>query len=361
MKPPAIFSNTSFQLLAIAAFLGAHCMAPAEPASPKVSTAETAPKGTPKIQFETNFFDLGKLTSVENITGSFKFKNVGNGVLKIDPPQASCDCTEPFVKPDTVAPGESGEVIYIIKLDKPLKGQRMISVHSNDPKNPVVRLMLDLEATPLYELSSKTLWANLAAGYDQTQAHFTITRTDGKPLGVEKFTSSKDWIGVAFDTSFKPEESTAKVNVTVRRPPGPPGIISATLQLWGTNETVRPIQTVSITGEVQGEVAAVPPRLYWVIPDFGKDRKAYPDESLTRKIELVSLLGHEVEIKHAESSIKGMSVEVVPKEAKRKFDLILKFKELPEAFTNGNVTVETSLASLPILEVPMTVAVPGAQ
>src|SRR5438105_3188582 len=78
-----------------------------EPASAKSVSAVSHGKGTPKIQFETNYFDLGKLTSVENISGSFKFKNVGDGVLKIDPPQASCDCTEPFVKPDTVAPGES--------------------------------------------------------------------------------------------------------------------------------------------------------------------------------------------------------------------------------------------------------------
>ena len=301
------------------------------------------------------------MTSVENISGSFKFKNVGDGVLKIDPPQASCDCTEPFLKSDTVAPGESGEVLYIIRLDKPLKGERVISVHSNDPKNPVVRLRLELEATPLYEVSSKTLWVMLPAGKEEVQSRFTITRTDGKPPGVERFTASKDWITAAFDKSFKPEENSATVNVTVRRPPGPPGMINATVQLWRTNETARAIQTISITGDVQGEVAAVPPRLYWVIPDFGKDKKAYPDEALTRKIELVSLLGNDVEIKHADSSIKGLSVEVVQKQAKQRFDLILKFKELPEAFTNGNVTVETSLASLPKLEVPMTVAVPGAQ
>ena len=95
------------------------------------------------------------MTSVENITGSFKFKNVGDGVLKIDPPQASCDCTEPFLKSDTIAPGESGEVFYIIKLDKPLKGERVISVHSNDPKDPVVRLRLEVDATPLYGLQER--------------------------------------------------------------------------------------------------------------------------------------------------------------------------------------------------------------
>jgi hypothetical protein len=121
------------------------------------------------------------------------------------------------------------------------------------------------------------------------------------------------------------------------------------------------VQSITVGGEILGEVAAVPARLYWVIPDFGTNKAAYPAEALMRKIELTSVLGHDVKIEKAGSDIKGMSVQVVPKEGKdsgKKFDLILRFDELPEAFTNGKVTVETALASLPKLEVPLTIAVP---
>src|SRR6476660_6709831 len=112
--------------------------------------------GEPRIQFETNFFDFGKITAVESVSGSFKFKNVGDAVLKVDPPQASCECTEPRVKPDTIAPGETGEIIYTIKLERALTGQRFIGVHSNDPKNPSVKLNVQLDFTPLFDLSPKT-------------------------------------------------------------------------------------------------------------------------------------------------------------------------------------------------------------
>jgi hypothetical protein len=67
-----------------------------------------------------------------------------------------------------------------------------------------------------------------------------------------------------------------------------------------------------------------------------------------------------VELKNARSSISGLEVKVVPK-GTGKFDLVLKFAELPETFTNGSVTVETSLASLPKLEVPLTIAVPNSK
>src|SRR5436190_1205946 len=81
---------------------------------------QNSEKGVPKIQFETSFVDLGTLTAMESISGSSKFRNAGGDVLKLDPPQASCDCTEPRVKPDIVAPGETGEVSYTIKLERPL-------------------------------------------------------------------------------------------------------------------------------------------------------------------------------------------------------------------------------------------------
>ncbi|HYV28625.1 MAG TPA: DUF1573 domain-containing protein [Candidatus Eisenbacteria bacterium] len=352
-------STTILSLLAfIAIFAGINATSGETLAAKSTASPNT---GTPRIQFETNFYDLGKMTSVENITGAFKFKNVGDGTLKIDPPQASCDCTEPFVKPDTVAPGESGEILYVIKLDRPLKGQRIIHVHSNDPNTPVMQLKLELDATPLYELSTKTLWVMLPAGHDQVQSHLTLTRTDGKPLGIERFTASEKWVTAAFDPSFKPEDNSGQINITVRRPPGPPSMINATVQMWTSNQTTRPVQTLTLTGEVQGEVAAVPPRLYWVIPDFGKNKSDYPAEALTRKIELLSLLGHDVEIKNATSGVQGLNVQVLPKEPKKSFDLVLRFDSLPKAFTNSKITVETSLASLPKLEVPVTISVPGPE
>src|SRR5438270_5332837 len=121
-------------------------------------------EAAPKIQFETNFFDFGKLTGVETISGAFKFKNTGDAVLKVDPPQASCECTSPKVTPDTVPPGESGEISYTIKLERPLSGQRMIRVHSNDPKTPNVQLTVQLDYTPFYKISPMLLWMTVPAG-----------------------------------------------------------------------------------------------------------------------------------------------------------------------------------------------------
>jgi hypothetical protein len=324
----------------------------------KSFAAET---GIPKIQFETNFVDFGKITAMESISGTFKFKNAGDAVLKVDPPQASCDCTEPRVRPDTIAPGETGEIAYTIKLERPITGQRSIGVHSNDPQNPAVQLKIQLDYTPLFELSPKAFWITVPAGKDEVVATATISRNDGKPLGIDRFTASQEWIKAAFDPPLKPDDTSARVSITVRRPSQPPAPFAAKVQMWmPMDRETRSVQSITVGGEILGEVSAVPSRLYWVIPDFGTNKSAYPTEALTRKIELTSVLGHEVKIEKAGSDIKGMSVQIVPKEGKdagKKFDLLLRFDELPEAFTNGKVTVETALASLPRLEVPLTIAV----
>src|ERR1051325_9870740 len=162
------------------------------------SSAAEKKSGAPKIQFETNFFDFGKITAVESVSGTFKFKNAGDAILKVDPPQASCDCTEPRVKPDTLAPGETGEGTYTVKLERPLKCQRFIGVHSNDPENPSLKLTIQLDYTPLFELSPKALWITVPAGKDEVVGTASISRNDGKPLGIDKLTASQEWIKAAF-------------------------------------------------------------------------------------------------------------------------------------------------------------------
>ena len=312
----------------------------------------------PRIQFETNLFDFGTLTTVETISGVFKFKNIGDAILKIGLPGTSCDCTEAKVKPDTLAPGESGELSYTIKLERALNGERHIMVPSNDPKTPLAQLEIKMDYTPLYELSPATLRIALPAAKQEGQASFTVSRVDGRPLEIDRLTASAEWIGVTFDPSFKPQDKSARINVVVHRPAGPPAPISGLVQMWNTQQGGPAVRTIDVAAEIRGELAANPPRFDWVIPDFGKRKADYPAESLQRRVELRSVLGIPIEITSAGSDIKGMSVKVVPKDPGKLFDLVLTFDELPQAFTKGKVTVETSLASLPKMEVPVTVSVP---
>jgi Protein of unknown function (DUF1573) len=314
--------------------------------------------GTPVIQFDTNFCDLGKLTAPGKVSGVFKLKNTGTAVLELAPPDTSCGCTVAKVVPDKLAPGQTGAITYTISLDHVMgQVQKQIMVHSNDPKTPEVDLTIQLDYTPLYELSPMVLRMSLPADKDQAQASFLITRNDNQPLGLDKILTSQKWITAVLDPSDPPEASSGHVDVTIQRPPHPPSMIIGNIQLWSSNQVDRPVQTMFLSCDVQGELKATPAQIYWVIPDFGDSITNYPAQALTRKVELDSILDKPVTIDNVRSSIKGMSAEVTPTRAGKLFTLILKFAELPHEFTSGNVIIDTSSASLPELKVPVVVSV----
>lgn len=331
------------------------------PAAEAVSTSAAAPgssaKGTPVIQFETTFFDFGRITALGKVSGSFKFKNAGDGVLKLEPPKPSCGCTDAKATPDTLAPGQSGVITYTINLDHPTgQVQKTISIYSNDPKTPDVELTMQLDCTPLYEVNPKVLRIVLPPNKDEAQGIAMVTRNDGLPAEVDRLISSQPLVNAAVDASAKTDANVDRIKVTVHRPAKPTPKIMANIQLWANGETNHPLETLTAWCEIEGELSVSPAKIYWVIPNLGNSITNYPAESLTHVMKLTSVLDQPVKIKSVNTNIKGLNVQTVDKDGGKAFDLVLKFDELPHQFTTGTVTVETSSDTLPKLEVPVTVA-----
>lgn len=313
----------------------------------------------PRIQFETNYCDFGKVTGVDSMSGVFKFKNTGTAELRLGPVTPSCDCTEAKAVPDIAAPGQAGEIRYTIKLDHATSAQRIIRVHSNDPENSDVPLTVRLDYTPLYKLSAAVLWLTMPAGTNEVKTAFTITRTDGAALDISRVTASHDWVTAAMDTAeSKRQNGMARVNVSVRRPPGSQRTLSAKVLMWREGETNKPIQSMPITAQFLGELTAEPSRLNWVIPDLGTNKGDYPAQALRKTIKLKSVLGHDVEIRSVSTSIPGVEASISSKGPATNFELTVRCKEVPEGLKNGNVSVETSLPSALRIDVPITIVSP---
>src|SRR5580693_3115074 len=103
MKKASTILRMTSTLLAGAWWMGAACMA-------------LYAEGTPKIQFEQTLYDFGKTSQVTTVSGVFKFKNTGDGLLKLQPPKPSCGCTVARLNPDTLAPGATGELLFTLNL-----------------------------------------------------------------------------------------------------------------------------------------------------------------------------------------------------------------------------------------------------
>lgn len=91
----------------------------------------------PKMFFEEQLYDFGKIYIGEHVKHGFKFKNVGLGELIINSVKSSCGCTAALVTKNKLIKNEEGEVEirfnpgnYVGKVTK------SVIVNSNDPENP---------------------------------------------------------------------------------------------------------------------------------------------------------------------------------------------------------------------------------
>ena len=313
--------------------------------------------GSPKIQFDRTVYDFGKTSQVSVVSGVFKFKNVGDDVLKLETPKPTCGCTVAAFKSDTLEPGASGELPFTLSLGPHrAKMEKHISVRSNDPLTPEVSLTLKVDYTPLYELSPITLAPLLAFGVDELEQISTLTRTDGKPMQVNRLDTSKPWITAKLEPAVKGEQGVARIRITLRRN-GPPRRFNEFVQVYADGVTNTPASSIYIYGQLAGEVLVLPEAFYWSFT--GDANKPLPglDESLARRVTIRSVTGKPLDLKNARSTIKGVKLELEPKESGKVYELVARLDEVPAGTQSGIVSFETSVAAQSTIELPIVVNV----
>ncbi|MGD0746029.1 MAG: DUF1573 domain-containing protein [Verrucomicrobiota bacterium] len=314
-------------------------------------------EGAPKIQFDQTVYDFGKTSQVATVSGVFKFKNAGDGILKVEPPKPSCGCTVAEVKPNTLPPGATGELPFTLNLGLSRATlEKHIAVRSNDPQTPEVSLTIKADYTPLYDLNPMMLAPKLEFGVNETNIFITITRTDGKPLRLVRLDASKPWITATVEPGAKADDATARIRVTIQRDE-PPRRFNEFVQVYAAEQTNTPVSSIYLYGQVMGEVSLSPEALYWSITDATNTPAERPEAQITQRVTIRSAAGQTIELKNPQSTIKDIKVELVPKEAGKVYELVARLDEVPASTVSGNVSFETSVAAQPRIEVPVIVNV----
>jgi hypothetical protein len=336
--------KTNTTLAAAAIWIGAMCLG-------------ARADGTPTIQFDQTVFDFGSTSQVATVSGVFRFKNVGDGLLKVETPKPSCGCTVAEVKPDTLKPGETGELPFTLQLGQ-VKAlfEKHIAVRSNDPKTPEVSLTIKADYTPLYDINPITLAPKLEFGVNDVSQFTTIVRTDGKSLRLARLVASKPWITASVEPGAQADDATARIRVTIQRD-GSPRRFNEYVHVYTAEQTNTPVSSIYVYGQVLGEVSLSPEALYWSITGASKTAEARPEAVVLRRVTIRSANGKPFQLKNPQSTIKGMKVEVIPKEAGKVYELVARLEELPAATVSGNVSFETSVAAQSRIEVPVIVNV----
>jgi hypothetical protein len=78
--------------------------------NPNTASGKADPDKLPKIEFEKDFHDFGKIIQGEKVTFAFKFKNTGKSLLLISSVSTTCGCTVTDFPKEPIKPGESGKI-----------------------------------------------------------------------------------------------------------------------------------------------------------------------------------------------------------------------------------------------------------
>ena len=314
-------------------------------------------EGAPKIQFDRVVYDFGKTSQVTTVSGVFKLKNVGDAILKVEAPKPSCGCTVAELKPDTLQPGETGELPFTLHLGL-VKAQldKRIAVKSNDPTTPEVSLAIKVDYTPLYEVIPMTLAPKLEFGVNEAEQFTTITRTDGKPIRIVRLEATKPWIKAKVEPSAKADEATARIRIAIQRD-GLPRRLNEDIHVYTAEHTNAPASRMNLYVQMMGEVSLTPEALYWSVTDAAKTTAEAQEALVLRRVTIRSAGGKAIELKNPQSTVKGIKVELVPKEAGTVYELVARLDEVPATTVSGNVSFETSVAAQAKIEVPVIVNV----
>ena len=114
-----------------------------------------APPGA-RLAIDGDSFDLGSIATGESVRRSIEFRNTGVAplelsIVKVRPaPDAECGCgVESFeVAPAAVPPGDSGEMVFQLKVPEGMEGMTdtmLAQLESNDPTKPKLTITLIFE------------------------------------------------------------------------------------------------------------------------------------------------------------------------------------------------------------------------
>lgn len=111
------------------------------------SAEGTKTNKVPVIKFEVLEYDFGKILQGEQVSHTFKFKNIGDDPLIISSIEKTCGCTTPEFSKQPIKPGESGKIVvtYDSKGHKGFQNKRLIVKANTNPSESIIRIKAQVE------------------------------------------------------------------------------------------------------------------------------------------------------------------------------------------------------------------------
>lgn len=144
----------------------------------------------PRIKFNDETWDFGKVKQGATLEHEFVFKNAGNAKLTVIKVETSCGCTAALASQKTLEPGEEGK----IKVSWDVTGysgevSKYVFVDSDDPKDPRVQLKIEAKVevppAPRAELIPYSQDIGLILEGEEIEARVTLRNRGELELQVD--------------------------------------------------------------------------------------------------------------------------------------------------------------------------------
>lgn len=146
----------------------------------------------PAIMFDKEVHDFGKVFSGEQVEATFEMSNTGDEKLVIDKVRTSCGCTKTIQGSTELEPDGKSKIVAALDTAGMKAGdkKKSVTVYSNDPKRPKVKLKLLAQVIQELKVEPSDLAVKLGTYVEEVSFPVKMWNDSDKPVkltGVQVF------------------------------------------------------------------------------------------------------------------------------------------------------------------------------
>ncbi|MBM4256038.1 MAG: DUF1573 domain-containing protein [Deltaproteobacteria bacterium] len=312
--------------------------------------AQTAPQATanpPQIAFKGTVFDFGKVEQGDQVNHLFRFTNQGGRDLRIEAVKTSCGCTAAVISSEVTTPGSEGTISATFDTSK-FFGEKVkqITVHSNDPANPVVTLTMQGEIAVEVEANPAQLYLGKVRRGASATHTIELLHDASKPITITNVATDSPLISVQTEELEKQGKKGKKLLVTLKKD-APLGRVSTEINVATTSQK-RPSLSIPVFGQIEGDLTVTPTQV-----SFGVVRKG---ETKENSLSIKSRAANPIRLVRTQSSTPTVLAELATVKDGQEYNLTLKVN--PESVP-GQIKAEVQVFTDHPTEKVLTIPVYG--
>lgn len=217
--------------------------------------------------------DFGTVEQGTRVEHAFKIRNAGSAWLQISKVDGSCGCTAGVSADGTVAPGRDTWITVSLDTSR-IAGRtaKTVVIHSNDPRVPEAALSLTGQVvTDVVANPSALYLGRIRRGASIRREIVVRSGRPGTPYRVVDIQSEIPAVRAHVEPGATPDEQRVIIEVA---PDLPLGRFTDELRVR-TNSPRQPVLRIPVFGSVEGDLAALPPQVTFVL---ARDGSAAPHD-----------------------------------------------------------------------------------